>query len=220
NAVIPEIFRAKASQVVGDLVGALGIIKSLPLSYNLDLQELTRNLWSALDKSIESIQVFSEMIEEMKFNDKSLRDATSDDDFLYSTELADYLVLNFKIPFREAHNRVGALVRYCSDELKLTSRQFRSLDEDTLMRFLHVKISKEQINDIVNPYRTLDRRTAVGSPNPRLTKKQCKSRFSMIRNHENTLEMFETKIAESRKLLQNVAEHMDSSLMPGKKNQK
>ena len=36
NAIVPEIFRAKTSQVLGDLVGAMGIVKSLPLSYNLD----------------------------------------------------------------------------------------------------------------------------------------------------------------------------------------
>ena len=72
NAIVPEIGRAKTSQVVGDLVGALGIMRSLPLDYNLDLQELTRNLWSAIDKSVSSLVMHSEMIGEMKFNKEAV----------------------------------------------------------------------------------------------------------------------------------------------------
>ncbi len=108
NAIVPEIGRARASQVVGDLVGALGIARSLPLSYNLDLQELTRNLWSAIDKSVSSLVLHSEMINEMKFCKDALEEATVSDDFLFATELADHLVKNYSLPFREAHGRVAA----------------------------------------------------------------------------------------------------------------
>ncbi|MCL4517911.1 MAG: argininosuccinate lyase [Thaumarchaeota archaeon] len=209
NAVVPEIFRAKASQVLGDLVGSIGIIKSLPLSYNLDLQELTRNLWSAVDKTSESLQMLSELINEIKFNNKTLEDATSDDDFLYATELADYLVVKFKLPFREAHNRVGALVRHCSSDLKLTSRQFRSLDEGTLAKILGVKLTAKQLKDVVQPSRVLSRRTSVGSPNPKMVEKQCNSGLLVISNHEGTLNLFRGKIEESQKTLRNAASRLE-----------
>ncbi len=86
NAIVPEIFRARTSQVLGDLVGAMGLVKALPLSYNLDLQELTRNLWGALDKTTASVQMLGEVIDTMKFNTKTLFEATVSDDFLYATE--------------------------------------------------------------------------------------------------------------------------------------
>ena len=161
NAVVPEIFRAKTSQVLGDLVGSIGIMKSLPLSYNLDLQELTRNLWSAVDKTSDSLQMLSEIVNEMKFNNKTLEDATTDDDFLYATELADYLVVEFKLSFREAHNRVGALVRHCSKDLHLTSKQFRSLDEASLSKILGVRLTVEQLENVVAPSNVLSRRTPI-----------------------------------------------------------
>ena len=114
NAIVPEVFRARTSQVLGDLVGAMGLVKALPLSYNLDLQELTRNLWSALDKTTTSVEIIAEVVNAMKFNTKRLLEATSSDDFLYATELADHLVRKFRLPFREAHGRVGKLAKYCS----------------------------------------------------------------------------------------------------------
>lgn len=209
NAVVPEIFRAKASQVLGDLVGSLGIIKSLPLSYNLDLQELTRNLWGAVDKTTESLEMLSELISEIKFNSKILEEASSEDDFLYATELADFLVVRFKVPFREAHNRVGALVRYCSEELKLSSKQFRSLDEAMLSRILGVKITAKELEEVVEPSRVLSRRTSVGSPNPKMVKKECNSRLLAIANHEGTLASFRAKIEESQRALRNAASRLE-----------
>ena len=138
NAIVPEIFRARTSQVLGDLVGAMGLVKALPLSYNLDLQELTRNLWGALDKTTASVQMLGEVINEMKFNTKTLFEATVSDDFLYATELADHLVRKFKLPFREAHGRVGKLVKYCSSK----SRQFRDLSAEEISEMLGVGLSK------------------------------------------------------------------------------
>ena len=116
NAVVPEIFRAKTSQLLGDLVGAMSILKALPLSYNLDLQELTRNLWSATDKTISSVSIFSELMSEIEFNTKNMLESTTSDEFLFATELADCLVQKFKVPFREAHSRVGKLVRYAAEK--------------------------------------------------------------------------------------------------------
>jgi len=59
NPVVAEIARAKAGRSIGDLIGALSIIKALPQSYNLDMQDLTPLLWDAVDQARDSVKVMS-----------------------------------------------------------------------------------------------------------------------------------------------------------------
>ncbi len=214
NAIVPEIFRAKTSQVVGDLVSALGVLKALPLSYNLDLQELTRNLWSSSDKTVSSLRVIAEVIESMKFDTQKLLVAVTTDDFLYATELADYLVHKFKLPFREAHKRVGNLVKYC--EKKSDSGQFKRLDGSTLAEILGVKITKSEIDQITNPLQTLEKRKAIGSPNPKLVVAASKRRLMLISQHEKTLDSLKNSISESEKLLSHVRNNIIQTMGPEK----
>ena len=202
NAIVPEIFRAKTSQVVGDLVSALGLLKELPLSFNLDLQELTRNLWSSSDKTVTSLRVIADVIDLMKFDTQRLLAAVSTDDFLYATELADYLVHKFKLPFREAHKRVGNLVKHC--EKKSDYDQFKGLDAITLAEILCVKITQSEIDQITNPIQTLEKRKAVGSPNPKLVVAASKKRLMLISQHRKTLDSLKNSISESEKLLSHV----------------
>ena len=201
NAIVPEIFRARSSQVLGDLVGATSLVKALPLSYNLDLQELTRNLWSAMDKTVESVTVLAEVVNAMKFNTRILLEATSSDDFIYSTELADYLVTKLKIPFREAHGRIGKLVRFCS----INHTQFRDLGAEEVSKQLGVQISKRELDSITDPTSTLMRRSATGSPNPKLVSASSKKRVAEITKHERTLYSLKKGLVESQKMLSSAA---------------
>ncbi len=203
NAIVPEIFRARTSQVIGDLVGAMGLLKALPLSYNLDLQELTRNMWSALDKTSSSVSVLAEVIDAMKFNTETLLAATSDD-FLYATELAEYLVRKFKLPFREAHGRVGKLVKYCISK----SKQFKDLSTEEILQILEVEISQKELGSITDPGKTLQRRSTTGSPNPKLVSASAKKRLLEIAKHERTLYSFQRGISESKKLLWSTADRI------------
>src|SRR5579875_892352 len=194
NAIVPEIARAKTSQVIACLVAALGISKSLPLSYNLDLQELTRDLWSAMEKSISTLAVHAEMVSEIKFKDDVLLDATSEDDFLFATELADYLVRKHGIPFRDAHGRVGALVRATSGAKR---KQFSTLSEEQVSEALGVKITGRELKAITDPSKVLSRRRSTGFPNPKLVASACKERRAKIARHLQTLGALSSKIEES-----------------------
>ncbi|MGI0090602.1 MAG: argininosuccinate lyase [Nitrososphaerales archaeon] len=200
NAIVPEIFRAKTSQVLGDLMGALGLLKALPLSYNLDLQELTRNLWSAMDKTTTSVRVLAELIDEMKFNVKVLLSATSSDDFMYATELADYLVSKFKLSFRDAHGRVGRLVKYASIKVE-DSNQLKNLTSEEIAKNLGVEIPQSELEMITSPTRTLERRKAIGSPNPKLVLRASRKRLQVISQHEKTIQSLYCGLLDSEKLL-------------------
>jgi len=204
NAIVPEIFRARTSQVLGDLVAAMGIAKSLPLSYNLDLQELTRNLWSATDKTSSSISILSNVVYETRFNTEKMMDAATSDEFLFATELADHLVKKFGIPFREAHARVGKLVKLASGRGKIAS-QLTSLDSSTISKTLGIALRSEDLGAIFDPKLVLSRRTATGSPNPELVLFACKQREKVIQKHKATLSAFKLSIARSDHELEKAA---------------
>ncbi len=200
NAIVPEIFRARTSQVTGDLVGALGIVKSLPLSYNLDLQELTRNLWSATDKTSFSMTIFAKVVAETEFDTERLAESVVSDEFLFATELADFLVGKFSLPFREAHSRVGKLVKFASEEGK-NELQFTSLDPKIVSGILGVPIAKEELASIVDPKSLLARRKATGSPNPKKVLAACRIRIKIIAKHKATLLSFGSSIVGADELL-------------------
>ncbi|MDA4129349.1 MAG: argininosuccinate lyase [Thaumarchaeota archaeon] len=201
NAIVPEIIRAITSQVVGDLTAALSLLKALPLSYNLDLQELTRNLWSAMEKTITSVSILAPLIGDMSFNADIMSEAIRRDEFVFSTELADYLVSKFHVPFREAHGRVGKLVRELSSARKSGGGQFSDLSAETLVKYLGVDISPDEIKSIVDPKRVLERRKALGSPNPKLVLEAIAKRMKTVAKHEETIGAFGQKISESNKNL-------------------
>jgi len=205
NAIVPEIFRARTSQIIADIVGAMGIVKALPLSYNLDLQELTRNLWSATDKATSSIAILALLVRHIKFNDRKIGEVVVSDEFLFATELADHLVEKFRVPFREAHSRVGKLVKY-SVQKGLTRTQFTGIDLNKVNEILDVTLSSQELASIVDPIVVLSKRKATGSPNPKMVLKACKTGEKSVAKHEATLNSFRAAIESSDELLKAAAE--------------
>ena len=123
NPDIAEISRGKTGRVYGDLVALLTLCKGLPLTYNRDLQEDKEPLFDAIDTVLGILSVYPGMIDGMKLNEKAMLDAASDPG-LIATDVAEALVRK-GVPFRHAHHKVGALVRYAQDAGK-------ALDQVTL----------------------------------------------------------------------------------------
>jgi argininosuccinate lyase len=205
NAIIPEIARARSSQVLGDLVASMGLVKALPLSYNLDLQELTRNLWSAIDKTEETLDIFAQMVSEMKFNADQMKEAVRSDETLLATELADYLVKKHGLSFREAHHRVGSLVRHAEAEGFLSKVLSQSKEAD-IRSFLGVGISKKELITILDFDSLLSKRTTIGSPNPKFVKRTCQAQIRHIENERAKIDLFEDKLLQARKSLKTLAQ--------------
>lgn len=116
NPDIAELSRGKTGRVYGDLVALLTICKGLPLTYNRDLQEDKEPLFDALDTVRGILSVYPPMIEGMKVNPEKMLQAASDPG-LMATDLAEALVRK-GVPFRHAHHKVGALVRFAGEHNK------------------------------------------------------------------------------------------------------
>ncbi|MGC8659148.1 MAG: argininosuccinate lyase [Desulfomonilaceae bacterium] len=104
-----ELIRAKTGRVYGDLISLLTILKGLPLTYNKDLQEDKEPVFDARDTVLNSLRVMAGLVRGIRFNAQKMFEAASMPD-LAATDIADSLTKQ-GMPFREAHARVGAIVR-------------------------------------------------------------------------------------------------------------
>lgn len=128
NPDVAELVRGKTGRVYGGLVGILTVLKSLPLTYNKDLQEDKENLFDALSTVNNCLQIFSAMISTMKINKDKMLNSTKNN-FSTATALADYLVKK-GMPFREAHKVIGVLVMDCLNKnLLLTDLTIAQLNK-------------------------------------------------------------------------------------------
>ncbi|WP_461240583.1 argininosuccinate lyase [Paucilactobacillus sp. N302-9] len=108
NPDMAELIRGKSGRVIGDLMGLLTVMKSLPLAYNKDMQEDKEGVFDTVKTILPSLHIFTKMLATSHVNKDKMAHAT-DNDFSNATELADYLASK-GIPFRQAHEIVGKLV--------------------------------------------------------------------------------------------------------------
>ena len=123
NPDVAELTRGKTARIYGDLMAMLTLCKGLPLTYNRDLQEDKEQLFDALDTAKKILRVYPPMLAGMELKKEKMAAAASDP-ALMATDVAEELV-KLGVPFRTAHHRVGAFVKYCKENNK-------ALDECTL----------------------------------------------------------------------------------------
>jgi len=104
-----ELIRGKTGRITGALVALLTTLKGLPTSYQRDLQEDKEALFSANDQVADMVAIATGAIATTEFRDEKLR-SLADNPSLLATEAADYLVRR-GIPFRQAHDLVGKILR-------------------------------------------------------------------------------------------------------------
>jgi argininosuccinate lyase len=104
-----ELIRGKTGRITGALVSLLTTLKGLPTSYQRDLQEDKEALFAAHDQVADMLLVASGAVSTTKFNAEKLRSKAANPALL-ATEAADYLVRK-GIPFRQAHDLVGKLLK-------------------------------------------------------------------------------------------------------------
>ena len=115
NPDVPELVRGKSGRVFGHLMGLLTMIKGLPLAYNKDFQEDKEALFDGVRTLLDCLEAMAILFEEgLQFRPERLEAAVAAD-FSNATDVADYLVAR-GVPFREAYQLVGGLVKTCLAE--------------------------------------------------------------------------------------------------------
>lgn len=111
NPDIAELARGKSGRLIGNLTGLLSTLKALPLAYNRDLQEDKEPLFDSVDTLLAVLPAMAGLISSMTFNLPAMAKASTAG-YSLATDVADSLT-KAGVPFREAHEIVGALVAHC-----------------------------------------------------------------------------------------------------------
>lgn len=126
NPDIAELARGKSGRAIGNLITLLTVLKGTFLTLNKDYQEDKEALFDSIHTLDRTVFIFARMLENITFNEDVLR-AHLKKGFIEATDIAEFLVKH-NIPFREAHEIVGKLVKYC----ELKSKTFQDINKDEL----------------------------------------------------------------------------------------
>ena len=137
-----ELVRGKAGRTIGHLTGLLTTMKGLPTGYNKDLQEDKEPLFDAEDTLRVSLAATRAVVQHLTLRPERTRRAASG--LLLATDVADYLARR-GVPFRQAHEVVGAMVR----ELLASGRDFDALSLDEWRRFSPQ--FADDVRDVITP---------------------------------------------------------------------
>jgi argininosuccinate lyase len=113
NPDIAELARGKSGRLIGNLTGLLATFKGLPLAYDRDLQEDKEPVFDSVATLEVLLPAFTGMIASLQF-DTTRMSELAPAGFALATDVADWLVRE-GVPFREAHEISGALVRFCEE---------------------------------------------------------------------------------------------------------
>ena len=132
NPDAAELVRAKIGRILGALNSLLVVMKGLPLAYSKDMQEDKEVAFDALDALSLSLAAMTGMVKDMQPNREKMH-ASASAGFSTATDVADWLVRELNIPFRDAHHITGQVVslaeqKGCGLE-GLTIEDFKQIDE-------------------------------------------------------------------------------------------
>jgi argininosuccinate lyase len=162
-----ELTRGKTGRVVGRLVALLTTLKGLPMTYNRDLQEDKEAVFDAYDTVVMCLRVMTDTIAKSRFRPEAAERLLKKGHLL-ATELADFLVAEKGVAFRDAHEIVGRLVRRLDDE-KL---DLSDVDESRLSQ---IDRRFDGCGAWLDFRRAVDRRDHVGGTATRQVKKQLRA---------------------------------------------
>ncbi|PAX51276.1 argininosuccinate lyase [Brunnivagina elsteri] len=180
NPDVPELVRGKTGRVFGHLQALLVMMKGLPLAYNKDLQEDKEALFDSVNTVKACLEAMTILLHEgLEFRTQRLAEAVCED-FSNATDVADYLAAK-GIPFREAYNLVGKVVKTCIASKKLLKDL--SLDE---WKQLHTAFEAD-IYEAISPRQVVAARNSYGGTGFAQISKALTRARSQMTTHTNYL---------------------------------
>ena len=159
NPDAAELIRAKIGRIFGANVALMTVMKGLPLAYSKDMQEDKEQVFDAADNLMLAIAAMEGMVSDMTANVSELEKAAATG-FSTATDLADWLVRELGLPFREAHHVTGALVAMAEkggcDLPDLSLEQMKTVHEGITV----------SVFDVLGVHNSVASRTSFGGTAP------------------------------------------------------
>jgi argininosuccinate lyase len=159
NPDAAELIRAKIGRILGAHVALLTVMKGLPLAYSKDMQEDKEQVFDAADTLMLALAAMEGMVRDMSANPPAL-EAAAAAGFSTATDLADWLVRDLDMPFRDAHHVTGRLVALA--EARGVDLPDLTLDE---MQGVEPRITRA-VFDVLGVQNSVASRTSYGGTAP------------------------------------------------------
>ncbi len=173
NPDAAELVRGKSGRVFGNLIALLTVMKALPLAYNKDMQEDKEPVFDTVDNLMLCVQATAGMVADFTVDKTRMADAAGAG-YATATDLADWLVRELKMPFRNAHHVTATLVKLAASKKK--PLEALSLED---MQSVEPKITKA-VFAVLPPAHSAASRVSFGGTSPANVKKAvaaAKKRF-------------------------------------------
>ena len=168
-----ELIRANAAKLIGDQTSFLTLLKGLPSGYQRDLQLDKEILFGALDRAEGMVETLSTGTAGIRWNRKALA-AQLEDDSLYATDLAEYLVQK-GLPFAQAHRVVGQLLFHADR----AGQRLSKLTPESFRRFSPA--FGRDVLKLFNPAVSVARKRSTGSTHPAEVARQIRRWKSLLK---------------------------------------
>ena len=164
NPDAAELIRGKTGRVGAAFTNVFSMLKALPLAYSKDMQEDKEPFFDSYDTLTNCLKVADGLLKGLKFRPKEMR-RILELDFSTATDLADWLVKDCDIPFRDAHTIIGKIIKYAEQRnKKLEELNYKEI----------VKIDSRIKNDFLKVLSidySLKSKISLGGTSPKLVKK-------------------------------------------------
>jgi len=193
-----ELIRAKSARVAANFDAAMTIMHGLTSGYNLDYQEVTPLLWQSVDELKSCLRILVAILPKIRPAEGIA--ARKYLQFTTATEIANLLVRSENLPFRTAHQKVGALVKAAISQ----GKSLQDMEQAEWERILGFRLKPKTFRTIartlnldhhINAYRT------AGSPNPRETRRLITQAQRRCRELAGEDRRKSEKLEASRRLL-------------------
>jgi argininosuccinate lyase len=203
-----EITRSKTAIVIGNLTTIMTILKSLPSGYSRDLQDTKIPFWNSVELVVSSLDIMNDVIQYLVVKKDVMRRA-SVKSYAISLDIAEVLVTKYKVPFRTAHQLVGALVNLSvknNDEIP-----FRSLSTGDIKDVLSNVKANIAPSELIKAIRQIDSnksiriRNSEGSPNP-------KEQTRIIRKSKLQLQKYSNEVQKKKERIDLVKQKITNTI--------
>lgn len=169
NPDLAELVRGRTGHIYGALMNHLTNLKGLPMGYNRDLQEDKPPLWDAFDIIQSCLGILPDILKTLDFQTDRM-ESLANANFATATELANHLVRECGLAFRECHEIVGGVV----GDLVTMGKPFQDWEQtQRLLQQRGVKLSIPQLQAILDPKRALRNYQSLGSTSPEEVKRMA-----------------------------------------------
>ncbi|PPR41440.1 MAG: Argininosuccinate lyase [Alphaproteobacteria bacterium MarineAlpha8_Bin1] len=155
NPDAAELIRSKSGRIFGSLINIFTILKGLPLGYSKDLQEDKEPIFDSYNTIKLALDVINEIFKSIKIDKKSMMQSSMEG-YTTATDLADWMVKNLKISFREAHKKTGKIVLIAERSRKKINEL--SLD---ILQSIEPRI-KKQVFEILTSEKSIEQKSSYG----------------------------------------------------------